>query len=58
MPVRAVNDEDQRQQTGAYWSRPRWSAPKTVEAVLRPLERGVAGGAVLLIAVPSPTPKR
>ena len=33
MPVMAVNNENQ--QTGAYRSRPRWSAGKKTEAVLR-----------------------
>jgi transposase len=35
MPVMAVNNENQHQQTGDYRSRPRWSAGKKMEAVLR-----------------------
>src|SRR4029450_13611965 len=35
MPVMAVNDENQHEQTGDYRSRPRWSAGKKMEAVLR-----------------------
>jgi transposase len=35
MPVMAVNN--QNQQTGDYRSRPRWSAGKKMDAVLRPL---------------------
>ena len=35
MPVMAVNNEDQHEQTGDYRSRPRWSAGKKMEAVLR-----------------------
>ena len=48
MPVMAVNNENQHEQTGDYRSRPRWSAGKKMEAVLRllrgePLEDAVAG---------------
>ena len=44
MPVMAVNNENQHEQAGDYRSRPRWSAGKKMEAVLRllggePLER-------------------
>jgi transposase len=35
MPVMAVNNENQHRETGAYRSRPRWSAGKKLEAVLR-----------------------
>src|SRR5215211_2018703 len=35
MPVMAVNNENQHQQTGDYRSRPRWSAGKKTDAVLR-----------------------
>jgi transposase len=35
MPVMAVNNEDQHEQTGDYRSRPRWSAGKKMDAVLR-----------------------
>ena len=35
MPVMAVNNENQHQQAGDYRSRPRWSAGKKMEAVLR-----------------------
>jgi transposase len=35
MPVMAVNNENQHQQDGGYRSRPRWSAGKKMEAVLR-----------------------
>ena len=35
MPVMAVNDENQHEQTGDYRSRPRWSAGREMEAVLR-----------------------
>jgi transposase-like protein len=35
MPVMAVNDENPHEQTGDYRSRPRWSAGKKTEAVLR-----------------------
>jgi transposase len=35
MPVMAVNNENQHEQTGGYRSRPRWSAGKKMEAVLR-----------------------
>ena len=35
MPVMAVNNENQHEQVGDYRSRPRWSAGKKVEAVLR-----------------------
>jgi hypothetical protein len=35
MPVVAVNNENQHEQTGEYRSRPRWSAGKKMEAVLR-----------------------
>ena len=35
MPVMAVNNENQPEQAGDYRSRPRWSAGKKLEAVLR-----------------------
>ena len=35
MPVMAVNNENPHEQTGDYRSRPRWSAGKKMEAVLR-----------------------
>src|SRR5215210_3094358 len=35
MPVMAVNNEDQHAQAGDHRSRPRWSAGKKMEAVLR-----------------------
>jgi transposase len=35
MPVMAVNNENPHEQTGNYRSRPRWSASKKVDAVLR-----------------------
>ena len=35
MPVMAVNNQTQHQQTGDFRSRPRWSAGKKMEAVLR-----------------------
>jgi transposase len=35
MPVMAVNNENQHEQTSDYRSRPRWSAGKKMEAVLR-----------------------
>jgi transposase len=35
MPVMAVNNENPHEQTGDYRSRPRWSAGKKLEAVLR-----------------------
>jgi hypothetical protein len=35
MPVMAVNNENQQEQTGDYRSRPRWSAGKKTDAVLR-----------------------
>ena len=35
MPVMAVNNETQPESSGDYRSRPRWSAGKKVEAVLR-----------------------
>jgi transposase len=35
MPVMAVNNLNQHQQAGDYRSRPRWSAGKKMEAVLR-----------------------
>ena len=35
MPVMAVNNQNQHEQTGDYRSRPRWSAGKKLEAVLR-----------------------
>jgi transposase len=35
MPVMAVNNEDQHEPTGDHRSRPRWSAGKKTEAVLR-----------------------
>jgi transposase-like protein len=41
MPVMAVNNQNQHQQTGDYRSRPRWSAGKKMDAVLR-LLRGEA----------------
>jgi hypothetical protein len=31
----AVNNENQHEETGDYWSRPRWSAGKKMDAVLR-----------------------
>jgi hypothetical protein len=34
MPVMAVNNENQGEQTGDYRSRPRWSAGKKMEVVL------------------------
>jgi transposase-like protein len=33
----AVNNQNQHEQTGDYRSRPRWSAGKKMDAVLRPL---------------------
>ena len=44
MPVMAVNNQNQHEQAGDYRARPRWSAGKKMEAVLRllggePLER-------------------
>ena len=52
MPVMAVNNQNPHEQTGDYRSRPRWSAGKKMEAVLRLLRGesleellpGVAGG--------------
>jgi transposase len=35
MPVMTVNNEDQQSQTGDHRSRPRWSAGKKLDAVLR-----------------------
>jgi transposase len=35
MPVMAVNNENQHEQTGDSRSRPRWSAGKKMQAVLR-----------------------
>ena len=35
MPVMAVNNENQHEQAGDFRSRPRWSAGKKMEAVLR-----------------------
>ena len=35
MPVMAVNNENQDEPTGDYRSRPRWSAGKKTDAVLR-----------------------
>jgi hypothetical protein len=35
MPVMAVNNQNQHEPTGDYRSRPRWSAGKKMEAVLR-----------------------
>ena len=35
MPVMAVNNENQHEEAGGYRSRPRWSAGKKMEAVLR-----------------------
>jgi transposase len=35
MPVMAVHNENQHEQAGDYRSRPRWSAGKKMEAVLR-----------------------
>jgi transposase len=35
MPVMAVNNENQHEEVGDYRSRPRWSAGKKMEAVLR-----------------------
>jgi transposase len=35
MPVMAVNNQNQHEQTGEYRSRPRWSAGKKMDAVLR-----------------------
>jgi transposase len=35
MPVMAVNNENPHEQAGDYRSRPRWSAGKKMEAVLR-----------------------
>ena len=35
LPVMAVNNENQQEPTGDYRSRPRWSAGKKMEAVLR-----------------------
>jgi transposase len=35
MPVMAVNNENPHEQAGNYRSRPRWSASKKVDAVLR-----------------------
>jgi transposase len=35
MPVMAVNNENPHEEAGAYRSRPRWSAGKKLEAVLR-----------------------
>jgi hypothetical protein len=62
MAVMTVNNENQHEQTGDYRSRPRWSAGKKMEAVLRllrgePLEvlsRELGGGA----SAPDPAAKR
>ena len=35
MPVMAVNNQNQREQAGDYRARPRWSAGKKMDAVLR-----------------------
>ena len=35
MPVMAVNNQNPHEQTGDYRSRPRWSAGKKMDAVLR-----------------------
>jgi transposase len=35
MPVMAVNNQNQHEETGDYRSRPRWSAGKKMDAVLR-----------------------
>jgi len=35
MPVMTVNNENQHEQTGDHRSRPRWSAGKKMDAVLR-----------------------
>jgi transposase len=35
MPVMVVNNENQHEQIGDYRSRPRWSAGKKLEVVLR-----------------------
>jgi hypothetical protein len=35
MPVMAVNNQNQHEPAGDYRSRPRWSAGKKMEAVLR-----------------------
>src|SRR5512132_1425933 len=35
MPVMTVNNQNQHEQTGDYRSRPRWSAGKKTDAVLR-----------------------
>jgi transposase-like protein len=35
MPVMAVNNKNQREQAGDYRSRPRWSAGKKTDAVVR-----------------------
>ena len=35
MPVMAVNENNQQEQVGSYRSRPRWSAGKKMDAVLR-----------------------
>src|ERR671911_1261254 len=35
MPVMTVNNQNQHEQTGDYRSRPRWSAGKKMDAVLR-----------------------
>ena len=35
MPVMAVNEDNLHEQAGDYRSRPRWSAGKKVDAVLR-----------------------
>jgi transposase len=41
MPVMAVNNQNQHEEAGDYRSRPRWSAGKKMEVVLR-LLRGEA----------------
>jgi transposase len=35
MPVMTMNNQNQREETGDYRSRPRWSAGKKMDAVLR-----------------------
>src|SRR4029453_13686498 len=44
MHVNAVNNENQHEQAGDYRSRPRWSAGKKMEAVLRLLRGEPLGG--------------
>jgi hypothetical protein len=43
MAVTVVNNQNQHEQAGDYRSRPRWSAGKKTDAVLRLLERRAAG---------------